>query len=327
MNLLPLIALAAGLAALVWSAGRFVEGASGLARHFGMSPLLVGMVVVGLGTSAPEMLVSVTASLNGNPGIALGNAYGSSIAYISLCLGLAALVAPVAVRAMVVRREIPVLIGVTLLTVALAYDLRLSRLDAMLLLGIFAGLLALSVVDARRRVAARPAGRADGPPDEGAPTLAASIAWTALGLAVLVASSQLMVWGAVETAKALGVSDLVIGLTVIAVGTSLPELASTISAVRQRAYDIALGNVIGSNLFNTLAVVGLAGVVRPIEVPRELLVRDLPVMTLLTFALLAVCVGAGVRRRLPGRITRIEGGALIAAFVAYTTLLVVTGGD
>ncbi len=324
MSLLPLIALAVGLVALIWGAGRFVTGASGLARHFGMSPLLVGMVVVGLGTSAPEILVSVSASLSGSPGIALGNAYGSNIANISLILGLTALMAPVAVRATVVRREIPVLIAVTLLTIGLVYDLRLSRLDAVLLLGIFTTLLALSILDARRRIAARPAGRADAPLVSGAPSLAASLMWTAFGLAVLVASSQLMVWGAVETAQALGVSDLVIGLTVIAVGTSLPELASSITAVRQRAYDIALGNVIGSNIFNTLAVVGIAGVIRPIEVPPDLLYRDLPVMTLLTFALLVM--GAGVRLRLPGRITRIEGGVLVASFVAYTTYLVVTAG-
>lgn len=325
MSLLPLLALAAGLAALVWSAGGFVTGATGLARHLGMPPLLIGMLVVGFGTSAPELLVSVTAALAGNPGIALGNAYGSNIANISLILGLTALVSPVAVRAAVVRREIPVLIGVTLLTAALLYDLRLTRLDALLLLAAFAALTTWSVVDARRLAAMRPARPAAASSETRAEPLGAALLLTLVGLAVLVASSRLMVWGAVETAQALGVSDLVIGLTVVAVGTSLPELASTIAAVRRRAHDIALGNVIGSNLFNTLAVVGVAGVIGPMQAPPELLYRDLPVMTALTVALALVSVG--VRRRLPGRVTRVEGGALLAAFVAYTALLVATAGS
>jgi cation:H+ antiporter len=150
MHLLPLIAVAAGLAALVWGAGRFVAGASGVARHMGLSPLLIGMLVVGFGTSAPELLVSVIASLNGNPGIALGNAYGSNIANITLILGLSALLTPVIVRSSVVRREIPVLIAATLLTVVLLFDLRLSRPDALLLLAMFAGLVVWSAVATRR---------------------------------------------------------------------------------------------------------------------------------------------------------------------------------
>jgi cation:H+ antiporter len=317
LDILPLIALAAGLAALVWSAGWFVSGASGLARHLGMSPLLVGMLVVGFGTSAPEILISVTASLAGNAGLALGNAYGSNIANIGLILGLTALMSPVAVRARVVRRELPVLVALTLLTVALAFDLRLTRLDAGLLIVIFAGLVAWSVVGARRRFSGRPeAGGA------GTMPLWRALLLTVAGLAVLIASSRLMIWGAVETAEALGVSDLVIGLTIVAVGTSLPELASTISAVRQRAHDIALGNVIGSNLFNTLAVVGVAGLIRPIDVPPELLHRDLPVMAAFTLAMVGVAMG--VRRHLPGRVTRVEGGALLAAFALYTGYLAVS---
>jgi cation:H+ antiporter len=322
MHLLPLIAVATGLAALVWGAGRFVAGASGVARHMGLSPLLIGMLVVGFGTSAPELLVSVIASLNGNPGIALGNAYGSNIANITLILGLSALLTPVIVRSSVVRREIPVLIAATLLTVVLLFDLRLSRPDALLLLAMFAGLVVWSAV-ATRRGAAGPAPAEEADIGAGLPLRAAWL-WTVVGLVVLVAGSRLVVWGAVETAQALGVSDLVIGLTIVAIGTSLPELAASLVAIRRGEHDIAIGNVIGSNLFNTLAVVGLAGAIRPIAVPPELLTRDLPVMVVLTLALLPIAFG--FRSDRSGRVNRVEGGALLAAFFGYTSYLAVTAG-
>jgi cation:H+ antiporter len=280
------------------------------------------MLVVGFGTSAPELLVSVIASLNGNPGIALGNAYGSNIANITLILGLSALLTPVIVRSSVVRREIPVLIAATLLTVVLLFDLRLSRPDALLLLAMFAGLVVWSAV-ATRRGATGPASAEEAEIGAGLPLRAAWL-WTVVGLVVLVAGSRLVVWGAVETAQALGVSDLVIGLTIVAIGTSLPELAASLVAIRRGEHDIAIGNVIGSNLFNTLAVVGLAGAIRPIAVPPELLTRDLPVMVVLTLALLPIAFG--FRSDRSGRVNRVEGGALLAAFFGYTSYLAVTAG-
>jgi cation:H+ antiporter len=320
MAILPLVAIAAGLAALVWSADRFVSGAAALARHFGMPALLVGMLVVGFGTSAPEMLVSTVASLQGNPGIALGNAYGSNIANIALILGLTAVLAPVAVHSAVLRRELPILLAVTVLTILLVFDLRLSRLDALVLLGVFAGVVLWSILQARHGSDALGEQFEADAPRRAMPPRAA-VLWTLIGLAALVVSSRVLVWGAVETATALGVSDLLIGLTVVAIGTSLPELASSLVAVRRGEHDIALGNVIGSNLFNTLAVVGIAGAIRPIDVPREVLVRDLPVMTGLTFALVVICAGFGGRQ---GRVNRVEGAALLATFVAYTGYLAST---
>lgn len=321
MTPLPVLAIAGGLAMLVWSADRFVGGAAALARAFGMSPLLIGMLIVGFGTSAPEMLVSALAALEGRPGLALGNAYGSNIANIGLILGLTALISPIAANSKVVRREAPILLAVTLLSVVLLFDLRVTRLEALVLLALFAGLVLWSIRESR----AEPDdgfGKEAARETEGGLSIARAARRTAAGLALLVASSQLLVWGAVETAQALGVSDLVIGLTVVAIGTSLPELASSIVAIRRGEPDIALGNVIGSNLFNTLVVVGIAGLIRGFAVPPEVLTRDLPVMTALTLALFLVCAGFGGQ----GRINRVEGGLLLAVFVGYTSYLVVTAG-
>ena len=316
--LLPLGAIVLGLAGLVWSADRFVAGAAGLARHLGMPPLLIGMLVVGFGTSAPELLVSAMASWQGNPGIALGNAFGSNIANIALILGLTALISPIAVHSTVIRRELPVLLAVTLLAVVLLIDLKLAQADATVLLVVFAGLVAWSVWQARRgsKDSFAEEMEVEGTAHALAPRAAAI--WTAVGLVLLIATSRLLVWAAVDLARLFGVNDLVIGLTIVAVGTSLPELASTLVAMRRDEHDIALGNVIGSNLFNTLAVVGLAAAIGPIAVPPEVLFRDIPVMTGLTLALVAACIGF----RGPGRINRIEGALLLAVFLGYTALLV-----
>ncbi len=319
MTLLPIVAIAGGLAVLVWSADRFVAGAAGLARAFGMPPLLIGMLVVGFGTSAPEMLISALAALDGRPALALGNAYGSNIANIALILGLTALVAPIAVNSMVLKREVPVLLAVTLLSFGLLLDRELSRFDALILLAVFAGYLVWSIrqADPKDSFVEETARMGEGamPPGRAA-------AWTAIGLVVLVASSRVLIWGAVKTAAALGVSDLVIGLTVVAVGTSLPELASSLTAIRRKQHDMALGNVIGSNLFNTLAVVGIAGLIRGFPVPPGVLTRDMPFMLLLTVALVLVCAGFGRQ----GRVNRVEGGGLLAAFLCYTGYLFYTAG-
>ncbi len=318
MPLVPALAIAFGLAVLVWSADRFVIGAAALARHIGMSPLLIGMLIVGFGTSAPEMLVSAMASLEGSSGMALGNAFGSNIVNIGLILGLTALLCPISVHSKVVRRELPILILVTLLVIILSANGLLSRIDAMVLLVIFSLLIIWSI---RQSIS----GQADSLAEEIVEeqrshpmSLAQAMTATALGLVLLIASSRLLVWGAVETAVFLGVSDLVIGLTIVAVGTSLPELASSLTAIRRNEHDIALGNVIGSNLFNTLAVVGIAGMIAPIGVPAEVLYRDLPVMAILTLALVATCAGFGR----PGRVNRFEGAALLAAYSGYSGYIV-----
>ncbi|MEZ5706041.1 MAG: calcium/sodium antiporter [Burkholderiaceae bacterium] len=313
--LLPSLALLAGLALLVWSADQFVDGASATATHFSVPPLLVGMVIVGFGTSAPEMVVSTLAASQGNPALALGNAWGSNIVNVAFILGVTALVSPILVRSVILKKELPVLLGVMALAGFLVWDTVISRVDAWVLLSVFFGLMGWSIWEGFR-------GKGDALGDETQANLDAKPmplpkALTALGigLAVLVGSSQLLVWGAVTIAQSLGVSDLVIGLTVVAVGTSLPELASCIAAARKGEHDIALGNVLGSNLFNTLAVVGIAGAISPIVLEPDVVTRDWPVMAGLT-ALLFI-FGWGFRGR-QGRINRVEASVLLAAYVAYT---------
>lgn len=318
--LVPFIAVVAGLVFLVWSADRFVEGSAVTARHFGMPPLLIGMVIVGFGTSAPEMVVSALASWQGNPGIALGNAYGSNIVNIALILGLTALISPIAVHSQVLRKELPVLVLVTVVALLLMYDLQLTRLDALIHLGVFAALMIWSIREGLQQREDTLAEETEEELKQHSMPLKRAIFWLAAGLLVLIASSRLLVWGAVAIAQQLGVSDLIIGLTIVAVGTSLPELASSLIAVRKNEHDIALGNVIGSNLFNTLAVVGIAGVIHPLDFDRSVFARDMVIMGLLTLALFLACYGF----RGPGRINRVEGALLLASYIGYTAYLIST---
>lgn len=315
-----LLAIAAGLALLVWSADRFVEGSAVTARHFGMPPLLIGMVVVGFGTSAPEMVVSALAASQGNPGLALGNAYGSNITNIALILGITAIISPIAVHSQVMRKELPILAGITLLAIWQLLDGSLSRLDAVGLLLTFTALLGWSIWAGMKKPQDALALEVSAELDERVMPIRNAVFWLVAGLVLLIISSRILVWGAVDLATAFGVSDLIIGLTIVAIGTSLPELASSVIAARKGEHDLALGNILGSNMFNTLAVVGIAGMIAPMEVAGDVLVRDLPVMAGLTFALFAL--GYGFRG--PGRINRVEGVLLITAFVAYTLYLLMS---
>lgn len=315
--LLPSLAILAGLLLLVWSADRFVAGASATARHFAVPPLLVGMLVVGFGTSAPEMVVSVLAAAQGNPGLALGNAWGSNIVNMALILGVTALLAPVLVQSVILRKELPILMAVTALTALLVWDGVLSRLDAAGLLLVFAGLVSWSIVEARGNKGDTLARETATELRAHATPLRRALVLLLVGLLVLVGSSRMLVWGAVDIAQSLGVSDIVIGLTVVAVGTSLPELAACVAAARKGEDDIALGNILGSCLFNTLAVVGLAGVIAPIDVGTEVLIRDLPVMAGLT--VLLFLMGWGFRG--PGRINRVEAGVLLTVYLIYTVVV------
>lgn len=317
----PILALLLGLALLLWSADRFVSGSAVSARYFGAPPLLIGMVVVGFGTSAPEMIVSALAAAEGNAGISLGNAYGSNIANIALILGLSAILRPIMVHSQVLRKELPVLTAATLFAVYQAWNGVVSRTDAGVLLAVFAGLMGWTVYEGLRRRTDAFGAEVEQELTAQTMTLGRAVFWVTIGLAALILSSRVLVWGAVEVAHGLGVSDLVIGLTIVAVGTSLPELASSLVAARRGEDDIALGNIVGSNLFNTLAVVGVAGLIRPLPVAAEILSRDLVVMVALTLSLFAV--GYGFRG--PGRINRFEGIALVVAFVVYTVYLVATG--
>lgn len=317
---LAFAAIVVGLVFLVWSADKFIEGAAVTAKYFGMSPLLIGMVIVGFGTSAPEMVVSALASMQGNPGIALGNAYGSNITNIALILGLTALISPIAVHSQVLRKELPILIAVTALAAFQLADGQLSRLDAIMLMVVFVVLMGWSIYQGMSGKSDTLGDEMQGEVDAYDMPLKKAIFWLIIGLVVLVLSSRLLVWGAVDIAVALGVSDLIIGLTIVAIGTSLPELASSLMAVKKGEHDMAIGNVIGSNLFNTLTVVGIAGLISPMAVDPEVLRRDVAVMAGLTIVLFIFAYGF----RGPGRINRIEGALLLSAFIAYTTYLIST---
>ena len=319
--LLPSLAIPVGLALLVWSADRFVEGSASTARHFGMPPLLIGMVIVGFGTSAPEMVVSALAASQGNPGIALGNAYGSNITNIALILGLAAIISPIAVHSQVLRKELPVLTAVTALAAWQSWDGEITRTDALVLLAVFGGLMAWTLWQGGRKKTDALARQVEKELEVREMPVRRAILWLVVGLVLLIVSSRILVWGAVEIARGFGVSDLIVGLTIVAAGTSLPELASSIIAARKKEHDIALGNVLGSNLFNSLAVVGIAGTIHPMTVGPEVLSRDILVMGLLTVSLFVI--GYGFRGR-PGRINRLEGAVLLACYMGYTGYLIST---
>lgn len=317
--LMAILAVIGGLALLVWSADRFIDGAAATARFAGMPPLLIGMVIIGFGTSAPEMVVSAFASVQGNPNLALGNGYGSNIANIALILGLTALISPIAVHSQILRKELPLLTLVTFIAGYQLLDGQITRFEGVTLLVVFFAMMGWSVMQGIRQrgdaLGSDVEHELESEPDL---TLGKAIFWLLLGLVLLVVSSRVLVWGAVDIASALGVSDLIIGLTVVAIGTSLPELASSIIAVRKNEHDLALGNVIGSNMFNTLAVVGIAGSIHPMSFSPEVLTRDWVIMAGLTLSLFIL--GYGFTG--PGRLNRIEGGFLLSVFIAYTSWLI-----
>ena len=319
--ILPLLAVLFGLIILVISSDRFVDGAAATARYFGMPSLLIGMVIVGFGTSAPELVVSVLAAMQGSSGIAIGNAYGSNIANIALILGLTALLNPVQVSSKILRKELPILTFVTLLSVGLLLDLEFSSFDAAVLLLLLALLMVWTIFNGMKK---EPDALAD-EVDQAVPkplTLKKALLFLVFGLLFLILSSRILVWGAVEIAQLFGVSDLVIGLTIVAVGTSLPELASSILAAKKGEHDIAMGNVIGSNLFNSTAVVGVAGAIKPFTIDGLVLRRDMLVMTLLTISLFII--GYGFRKNRQGRVNRFEGTGLLIVYAIYTIILIRT---
>ena len=326
--ILSIAAIVVGLVLLVWSADWFVDGAVGVAHFFGMSTFLIGMVIVGFGTSAPEMVVSVLSALNDTPQLALGNAYGSNIANIALILGVTALIIPVVVQKQAMSRDIPILIAVTVLTVFLLIDGNVSRMDGIVLLLAFVAIMAFNILsELRQKRKRKKSAAADDLDSEYGSAEKVSIVRSSLlllmGLLLLIVSSRMLVWGAVNVAQALGVSDLLIGLTIVAVGTSLPELASSIAAARRGENDLAVGNVIGSNIFNTLVVVGLASVIAPIQAADpEVMSRDVPIMSALTLFLFLICIP--VKKKYGKRVSgfgRIGGALFLSLYVAYLVLL------
>ncbi|WP_028240256.1 calcium/sodium antiporter [Stutzerimonas azotifigens] len=320
MTLMTFVYLIAGLVLLVAGAEVLVRGAARLAAQFGIPPLIIGLTVVAFGTSAPETAVSVQASLAGSGDIAIGNVIGSNIANVLLILGATALIAPLVVSRQLIRLDVPIMIGASLVTYALALNGTLSRLDGALL---FAGVLAYTlflIVSSRKEKAAADDEFAE---EYGVEQAAKPYAWlinavlVIAGLVLLVLGSDFLVEGAVSLARALGLSELVIGLTVIAVGTSLPELATSVMAAIRGERDIAVGNIVGSNIFNLLCVLGLAALVspQPIPVAANALAFDFPVMIAVAIACLPIFFTGY-------SIARWEGLLFVAYYVAYTTYLV-----
>jgi len=315
--LLDITTIIAGLALLVWGAERFVTGAAALARNLGVAPMLIGLTIVGFGTSAPEILVSLMAAWQGNPGLAIGNALGSNIANIGLILGVTALITPLNVRSDTLRREYPMLLAVSLITVLLMLDGHLGRLDGAILLGGLILLLVAMVRLGRQGLSSDPLEIEMEAELPQAMSSGRSILLFSTGLILLLVSSRMLVWGAINVATAFGISDLVIGLTIVALGTSLPELAASVMSVLKGEHDMAIGNVIGSNMYNLLAVLAVPGLIAPGAFAAEILTRDLPMMIGLTLALFVMGYGFGGA----GRINRFEGLLLVAAFTGYQTLL------
>ena len=312
-------AIIAGFAILVWSADKFVEGAASTAKHLGMPSLLIGILIVGFGTSAPEMVVSAIAAMEGNPALALGNAIGSNIVNIALILGVTAIVAPITVNSKIVKKEIPLLLLIVLFSGYLLSDNTLTLTEGIILLFGFFALIGWSVFAAIKGKGDALESEMDKELIEHDMSLKAGIIWLIIGLVLLIGSSRLLVWGAVGVATEFGVSDLIIGLTIVALGTSLPELAASVIAARKGEHDIAIGNVVGSNMFNILAVIGIAIVISPMNnIPLEVLQRDWIVMLVLTIALLVMSYGFRAKN---GVINRVEGTILILCYVAYNTYL------
>jgi len=317
--LLAMLAIVVGFALPVWSADRFVDGAAASANHAGMPPLLVGMLVVGFGTSAPEMVVSMMAAMDGNSPLALGNALGSNIVNITLILGMTAIIAPIAVHSNIIRKELPILLIITLVVGLMLWNHDISTIEAWLLLGGFLLLICWSIWQAIK-------GKNDSLDKEFSEEISQqnmplkrAIFWLVLGLLLLISSSRVLVWGAVEIATQLGVSDLLIGLTIVALGTSLPELAASIAAARKGEHDIAVGNVVGSNMFNSLAVIGIAGTIEPISnIGAEVFWRDWTSMLIATLILLFTALFWGKNKT----ITRWEGVILLLCYVTYNAYLI-----
>ena len=310
-------AIITGFILLIWSADRFILGAAATARNFDVPPLIIGLTIVGFGTSAPEMMVAGFAAYNNSPAMAIGNALGSNITNITLVLGVAALITPLDVHSRIIKKELPILLFATLLVVALLRDMHLSRFDGFILISLLC-LLMWWITRAGMRSQSE-----DALTEEFIEELPAEMStshamfWLTTGLILLTISSKILVWGAVNIALDFGVSELIIGLTIIAIGTSLPELAASITGALKGEHDIALGNVVGSNLFNTLGVLAIPGLLAPSELAEGILERDLVVVFILTIMLFVM--GYGFRGE--GRINRFEGSILLSSFIAYQLLL------
>lgn len=311
-------AVIVGLALLIWSADKFVEGAAALARLLGVSIMIIGITIVGFGTSAPEIVVSIIAVLQDTPDIAIGNALGSNIANIGLILGVTAMLVPIPVAGRLFKTEYPLLLLATAVLAWSLYNGALGPLDGLWMIGLLCASLYWLVRQHRKHPAEYAAEEQESEELVHDMQMPAAIGWVLFGLVLLVASSKLLVWGASGIATALGVSELIIGLTVIAIGTSLPELAASIASLRKGTPDLAIGNVIGSNLFNSLAVVGLPALFIRFDINPSAFNRDMVVVIALTLMLLVMSRFPGMK---PHRLTRSMGVVLFLCFVIYQLYL------
>ncbi|MCH7821161.1 MAG: calcium/sodium antiporter [Proteobacteria bacterium] len=307
-----------GLVLLIAGADRFVHGAAAAARNMGIAPLLIGLTVVAFATSSPEILVSVVASLQGEPGLAIGNAIGSNIVNIGLVLGCVAIIRPIKLQSATLRREMPALLAVTLLTVSLFLDSYLSRVDGLVML---TGLVIVMIWLVRLGMRSAPSDpikkeyEAEIPKDVSMPM---AIFWLLFGLGTLLIGAYLLVDGAIAVAQFFGVSEVVIGILLVAFGTSLPELAVSLISALKGEYGLAIGNIVGSNIFNLLAVIGVAATISPFALPPSVLSLHIFVMVAFTLVLFAMTYDYDGK----SEVSRIEGVALLIAFIAYDTYVV-----
>lgn len=321
--LTAIIQLVAGFLLLVWGADRLVAGASAFARNLGVSPLVIGLTIIGFGTSAPELVVSAVATLKGNAGLAVGNAIGSNIANMGLVLGATALIYPLRLESTALKREYPLLLLIMLVCFLMALNGTFETWEGWFLLGSLVAVVIWIVRVGMRRPPSDPLAEefeAEIPKDM--PTKTAII-WLTVGMIILPVSSQFLVEGAITIARILDVSDVVIGLTIVALGTSLPEFATAVTAALRKEDDLAIGNIIGSNIFNLLGVLGIAAALRPVEVMPIILARDFPAMFLVTGALYLMASDF----RGPGQIGRRAGGILLAMFIGYFIMVWMSAGS
>jgi len=308
----------AGLVLLIWGADRFVHGAAAAARNLGVAPLLIGLTIVAFATSAPEILVSVFASLKGQPGLAVGNAIGSNIVNVGLVLGCVAILRPIKLRSATLRREMPALLAVSLLTVSLFLDSNLSRIDGLVML---TGLVIVMIWLARLGVRSPPSDPIKKEYEAEIPKNVAmqnAIIWLLVGLAALLLGAHLLVKGSISIAEYYNVSKVVIGILLVAFGTSLPELAVSMVSAMKGEYGLAIGNIVGSNIFNLLGVIGVAATISPLEVQQSVLSLHVFVMVAFTLVLFAMTYDYDGKSEL----SRIEGVALLAAFIAYDSYVI-----
>ncbi len=317
--LIPGIALIVGLALLVWSSDIFIDGSASTANHLSISPLVIGVVVLGFGTSMPEVVVATLASLDNSPGLAVGNAIGSNIANIGLVLGITAIISPVLVKSTLIKRELPVLLAISVGAYLLLLDGHLDFIDGLILVSALVIVMAWMIkvnkeVDPQDPIASETSQAVDTMPDL---PLSKAVLMMISGLIILMLSAKLMVWGAVEIAHYFEVPEVVIGLTIIAIGTSLPELAAAITAARKNEADLMIGNIVGSNLFNILAVLAVPALLAPSVLENSVLSEDIPVMLAFTLAMLLLAIP----RKGQAVISTPKGVLLTLGFIAYLVSL------